>query len=344
MGIQDYLSTKLRSCTSYEYTTEDKKLLDEFGIEEFIYKKLTSKKFRKWSLAKDVEERIRQTIHLNVEVNKPIEFRFPFGGYKLWLLPATPEVDWAEFFTIAYYCQYLAPILKAYKPGVNFVFSSDDIIIERMDNVSRKDTDAYFDSFKILLNYFQKYFPSNMKMEIIRIADLYYDKNDFEADLKEQIIQITEQSKSWDKLEWDRLLKMSELNIKFDGVENWNKFSEEEKQNKIKMGVIYHHSYLGVPRRRAYNRGEGKIVVFTTVISNAIAIGSTKTSVAKFWTGVGVSEAREDGFSDRILSPEQWEKVKNDKHEVIKTDLIPLKNFEQILVFPERFNFRHQVT
>ncbi len=341
MNAQEYLSTKLKNCTSYEHTAEDKKLLDEFGIEEFIQKKLISKKFRKWSLTKDVEERIRDTIHLNAEGNQPIQLRFPFEGYKLWRLPTSPEVDWAEFFTIAYYCQYLAPILKAYKPGVSFVFSSDDIIIERMDNVLKKDTNAYFDSFNVLLGCFKKYFPSNMKMEIMRIADLYPDKNDFEAELKERISQVTEESKSWDKAEWERLLKMSELNIKFNGVEDWASLSNEEKRNKIKMGAIYHHSYISVPRRRAYNRGEGKIVVFTTVIPNAIAIGTTKTSVAKFWTGVGVLETKENGFSDRILSPEQWEKAENDRHETIKIDLVPLKNFEQILVFPNKFDFRH---
>ncbi|KKQ96023.1 MAG: hypothetical protein UT22_C0044G0004 [Parcubacteria group bacterium GW2011_GWC2_39_11] len=341
METQEYLSDKLKNCTSYDLTTEDKKLLDDFGVEEFIYKKLTSKKFRKWSLAKDVKERIRQTIHLNVGANQPIEFRFPFGGYKLWRLPTTPEVDWAEFFTIAYYCQYLAPILKAYKPGVSFIFSSDDIIIERMDNVSKKDTDAYFDSFKTLLGCFQKHFPSNMKMEIMRIADLYPNKNDFEAELKERISQITEDSKSWDKAEWDKLLKMSELNIKFIGVEDWASLSEEEKQDKIKAGVIYHHSYISVPRRRAYNRGEGKIVVFTTVIPNAIAIGTTKTSVTKFWTGVGVLEMKENGFSDRILSPEQWGRVKDTKHEIVNLDVISLKNFKQVRAFPDEFNFRH---
>lgn len=341
MGVQEYLSEKLKTCALYDLTAEDEKLLRDFGIEEFIYKKLTSKKFRKWAIPKDVEERIRGVIQFKVKENQPIEFRFPFGGYKLWRMPTTPEVDWAEFFMIAYYSQYLAPILKAYKPGASFVFSSDDIIVSRMDNIPQQDLDTYFNSFKSLLGHFQKYCPANLKMDIIRIADLYPDKEDFEVELRNSITQITEQSKQWDKTEWEKLLKMSELNIKFDGLENWNKLSEEEKNDKIITGVIYHHSYIKVPRRHVYNRGADKIVVFATPIANAIAIGTTKNSVTKFWTGIGVLETKGDGFSDRILSPEQWKVEKDKEHEVVSLDVIPLKNFKQILVFPNEFSFRH---
>jgi len=163
----------------------------EMGSQSFIYTKLTSKKFRKWAVDNSSEQQAKQAIRLNVSANKPLQFRFPFGGYKLWRMPSSPEVDWAEFFAIAYYCKYLAPIASAYEPGLEFIFASDDIIIERMDNIPVADTAAYFNSFQRLLGQFRRYFPVNFKMDIVRIADLYKDKHVMERELSENIKRFT---------------------------------------------------------------------------------------------------------------------------------------------------------
>lgn len=313
--------------------------LRDLGKEGFIYNKVVSKKFRKWAVDKSSEERIRKAINISVSNNEPIRFVYPFGGYKLWRFPTAPQVDRAEFFTIAYYRDYVLPITSVYEPGIDFCFSSDDIIIERMDNVAGKDTDSYFDTFSKLLTLFKDYFPTNLKMEIKRIADLYPDRDKFEEELKANVSAQLSNWESMDPIRKEKMLKTSIHNINFGGVENWGSLSEEQRKEKIKMGVIYHDAYGKVPRRVSFVRGENKIVVFTTVISNAVALGTTKNSITKFWTGYGILEEIGDSFLDRVLSFDQMGRIINLPHETSQIDLIPLRNFQKIDVYKGELNF-----
>ena len=330
MKAQKYLEEKLKNCSKYRLTSLDEKFLKKNSVADFIYKKLTSKKFRKWSIDDDSIKRVEEAIQINIDKNEPIKFTYPFGGYKLWRISTSPEVDWAEFLMISYHCQHLAPILQVYKPGVEFVFSSDDLIIERMNNISKDDTDAYFNSFVILLKEFSKYFPENMKMKIQRVSDLYEDKEDLESELTGHFKKLKDDYPNMDENRKTAMLKTSELNFNFGGKENLTGLSEKEKREKIELGPVFHDAQCSLVKRRDFVRGNDKVVLFTTKIPNAIAIGTTKTSVTKFWTGFGVLEKYEDRFKDRILSPKQLEAIKKEKTEIEKIDLTSLKNFSEI--------------
>lgn len=275
MKVANYLKQRLENCSQYTLSPEDKKLLDKKEVEDFIFHKLTSKKFRKWSLDEDSVKAIKNAISLNIKKNKPILFAFPFGGYKLHHLPSSPIVDWAEFFMIAYYSEWIAPIAQVYKPGVIFYFSSDDVIVERMDNIPPADTKAYFESFKKLLAQFNKHNPKNMTFEIKRVGDLY-TKEEFEKELAPYIKEVKKAYKNPDPVRYKKMIKTSKLNIQWKGVEDWTKLPKKEKGEIIKMGPIYHDAYGKLTRRRAFVRGENKIVTFSTPISNAIALGTTK--------------------------------------------------------------------
>lgn len=334
MNIQTYLKERLQRSTHYELTDADQQILDKEGIEAYIFKKITSKKFRKWSLDDASQKQIKNAIHLKVSQNKPLHCMFPFGGYKLWSLPTAPFVDWAEFFTIAYYCHWIAPILSVYKYGVTFTFSSDDLVVEKLDNIPKENTDAYFNSFVSLLQAFNNYFPSNFQMEIKRVADLY-TQDAFEKELVGHIETMKKAYEHPDPIRHKQMLATSALNIQWKGVTDLSTISEADKQKKIAMGPIIHDAYGKLVKRRAFVRSEENIVVFTTPIPNAIAIGTTKTSVTKFWTGFGVLEQRGEAFADRILSPEQLQQVTKITREEISIDLIDLPNFQKIHVYPE---------
>lgn len=275
-----------------------------------IYTKLTSKKFRKWAVDESSRQQAKRAIHLAVAANKPLQFRYPFGGYKLWRMPSSPEVDWAEFFALAYYCRYLAPIAAIYEPGVELLFASDDVIIERMDNVPTSDTDAYFQSFRSLIAAFKPHLPANFRLDIIRIGDLYEDTQAMEQEFAANVEHFKhEYAHSVDAAKKQTMLTTSELNIRWDGAKDLTGLSEEEKREVIEMGPVYHDAYCALGKRRQFNRGEDKIVLFTTVIPNAIAIGTTKASVTKFWTGFGALKPRGDSFQPHVLSPTQLEKT-----------------------------------
>lgn len=331
MTAQEYIENELHHCADYALTEADQKLLETQGIEAFVYAKLTSKKFRKWAIDENSEKQAKRAIELNISQNKPLQFRYPFGGYKLWRLPGSPETDWAEFFAIAYCCRYLAPIAAAYKPGIELLFGSDDVIIERMDNIPTADTDAYFGSFKQLLGEFRKHLPANFALDIIRIGDLYEDKDELEQELAASVKRLKHEYET--TVPEERKQKMyvtSELNIRMDGVKDLTKLSDEEKQAVIEMGPIYHDAQGALSKRREFHRGEDKIVIFTIVVPNAIAIGTTKTSITKFWTGVGAVRPNDkDGFHAVILSPSQLEKA-DFSWQDIHVDGLTGKNFSKI--------------
>ena len=180
-------------------------------------------------------------------------------------------------------------------------------------------------------------FPKNMKMTISRIADLYPDKDEYEKAVNDNLEKLQEEYSSG-QLNIDAMLIMSELNVKLDGKEDWTGLSEQEKKDKYVLGALLHHAYTAIPKRRGFVRGEDKIVIFTTPLPNIIAIGTTKTSVTKFWTGMGVLEEREDGYRDRILSPKQWEESQENIKKTVPSDLLSMKNFKKIKI-SEPLNF-----
>lgn len=336
MTPQDYIESVLTT-PAEPLSKTDQKSLETMSIEDFLYSKLTSKKFRKWRVDELSEKQVRNAIHLATSGNKPLQFRYPFGGYKLWRLPSTPEVDWAEFFAIAYYLRYLSAIAAAYAPGLELIFSSDDLIIERMDNIPKADTDRYFASFQKLLDVFRPRLPANLKIDIVRVADFYNDAEAMEAELAENVEHFRQEYRdNVDASKKKTMYSTSELNIKFDGAKDLTGLSEDQRREIIEMGPVYHDAYCSLAKRREFNRGEDKIVIFTTPIPNALAIGTTKNSVTKFWTGYGVLESKADSYAARILSPDQLAKVSIEKYPV-KIDGLTGQNFETIGVISPLF-------
>lgn len=334
MTATEYITDQLENCSHYQLSSDDRSVIESQGLETYIYSRLTSKKFRKWAVDTESERQVKRAIAINIGQGKPLQFRFPFGGYKLHGMPGSPEVDWAEFFSIAYYCKYLAPVAAAYEPGIEFKFSSDDVIIERMDNVPVADTNVYFDSFTKLLGQFGEHFPLNFKMDIVRISDLYDDKVAMEQELAVNVDKFKKYyADEVDPSKKDRMLKISALNIQWDGAKDLTGLSEAERQAIVDMGPVYHDAYCALSKRHEFNRGEDKIVIFTTVISNAIAIGTTKSSVTKYWTGFGVLETRGSNFVARILAPSQLAEWDKRPHRVERIDLLGSDNFAQLSVY-----------
>ncbi|MDP3093517.1 MAG: hypothetical protein Q8N16_02020 [bacterium] len=326
MEIQEYLSTKLKNCTSYEYTTEDKKLLDDFGIEEFIYKKLTSKKFRKYALSPDCQKHIMSVIHKSVETRQKISFVWVFGGYKLWRLAESPEPDWAELFSMIYFIDWLKPIIAAYPPGVHFDFFSDDVIVPIMNNIPQEDTKHYIAGFKNLLDFVKPHIPSNFLFTLSRVEDQYESHEDFKKDLEIEIAKRTGELGGTGKFPslTPEQIQAIELNVKSDTEQVKDPFWRERVQ-------IIHDSYVQISKRRPYYRNENTIMVVSTSLPVTIAVGSTKTSVVKFWVGAGALERRNESYAEWIFSPKQIAS-RNFSIEPIELEGLTGKNFSQIRV------------
>lgn len=312
---------------------EDKQLLKQ-GVVVFAMKKLMSKKFRKWKLDPVCIERTQKAVELQVRKNKAIKVIYFQGGYKLWRFLSSPEADWAEFFNIAYVLNYLSPLAAAYKPGTDLTYYCHTLLMETHDNFTTKEIKAYMDSLERLFDEFRKYAPKNIKMSILRDADIYSRKEYFEA-LEKGKEKAAQDIKSWPEARVKDFERMARLNIKWKGKEDWTKLSQEEKEEKIHQSALYEQAAVNnLPRVMDVVKAPNIVLLFTKATPIFIGIGSTYTSIAKHWVGYGVLEVHKESYIPRILTPSQYETTKIQNKEDVVVSLGLGKNFSVISVYP----------
>lgn len=296
----------------------------ERNLEDTIFRLILNKKFRKYAIIpSEYLDHISSAIKLNVSKNEPIKLTFVFGGYKLWRLEESPEVDWAELFSFIYYANWLKPICAVYKQGVNLDFYSDDVILEIMDNVPKEKTEAYIKSFRILLEFINPYLPKNLSFTLNRVGDRYNTYEDFKKELKQSIEKAEDELGGLPKLN-DEQRGLVELNVRLKTGQ------ADDPAWKEKVFLI-HEGYSKVSKRRPYYRTPDKIFIITKQMNNSIAVGTTKTSIVKFWVGAGALKKLDDDFIEYILSPKQLESNKFDV-EKISIEGLDGENFKTIRI------------
>lgn len=322
MTAQEYIELKLQELETRDQTSQVILPIKEWP--DFIYKKIVSKKFRKFSITPEYATYIKTVINNSLKNNLPLKFSFPFGGYKLWRLEETPETDWAELFTLIYYVKWLKPIADIYPPGIIFDFASDSIIVERMNNIPKEETDKYQESFEALIKFLEKYTPKNLKFTFTPISS-FYAPDEFEQDLTDKLNKKKEEFGGLPILD-DKRISMVELNVKLKPDQD----SDPLWREKIEL---MHQAYYAIDKRRPYTKASDKILVFPLRLKDGrcISVGTTKTSVAKFWVGIGVLKKIENNFIEYILSPNQIKDTPLIKENISIDNLIG-KNFKKIKI------------
>lgn len=339
---QHHLKNALGTSGIAVLSGHDKQILTDSGTENFILTCLMNKKFRKWKIADSCLERTEKAIHLAVSVNRPVHVVFFQGGYKLWRLPGTPEADWAEFFNVAYLLDYIAPIAAAYPPGVTISYYLHTFLMEQHDNLTTEEIEAYVTSFQMVINAFLKHTPLNISLRIWKDADLYGRTEYFET-LEGGFAEAERQFDAMTRSERERYMEMSRLNMKWNGKTDYSSLNEPEKADILRKSAIWEKVATNCLTRTFQTaKGEDKILLFTKNSPIFIGIGSTKTSTVKYWTGFGVLEKNGDTYQERVLSPKQYEYARSLPHDVAPIDILPLRNFHEIWVYPEPFNFVHK--
>src|SRR5947208_2330025 len=107
MTVEQYIAAQLSGLAEPGVPTP---LAADDQVEKAVIKALLSRKFRKYAVSEPLLAHIREAVRLNVAKRQPINLTFLNGAYKLWRLEESPEVDWAEFFTVIHYTKWLAPI------------------------------------------------------------------------------------------------------------------------------------------------------------------------------------------------------------------------------------------
>ena len=274
-------------------------------LQENLYRLITRKSFRRWALAADAPDRIKIAVNICTAAKKPLNFVFEFGGYKLWRLPSAPYPDQAETYMLHHYAAYLEPIAELYEPGVHLYFASDDCVVERMNNIKAQAMEIYAEAFRKCLDQIKPELPENLKMSYIRLAELYPSRRELEDELKITFADNMKKFETWAAEKKERMIGRAVLNFCKSGplaAQDLSGITQAEYDRRLIEGAVYHDAFEDCSRRREFVLGKDKILLFCTPIPQAVAIGTTKASVTKFWTGVGVFE---NGL-EKVLSPSAW--------------------------------------
>lgn len=317
--------------TAQQYIQQELDKLKEFNprkiakenLADEIFRLLTSKKFRKYSANPELIEKIKSAIKLNIENNQAINVTFPHGAYKLWRLEEAPFPDWAELFAAMYYTKWLKPICEIYEPGVCFDYFVDDLIVPKLDNISIEDVELYIKEYKKVLDFLKQYQPKNFKMIVTQFESLFSSREEFEKSLRENIEKLSLTNPTFKEED----LKVVELNAK----PTEEQLKDPQWREKIRL---IHDAYIVLKRELGYYFKPEKIAVFSQPLASGkfLIVGTTKTSIAKFWVAVGALKKIGDSFIEHILSPKQIEVQKFTK-EAVEIKGLDFKNFKSIRVF-----------
>lgn len=256
----------------------------------------------------------------------PIKIAWPFGGYKLWRLEESPEVDWAELFAIIYFVRWLKPVCAMYPKGVIFTFWFDEVVIGQLNNIPQADIDAYQTSFKELLAFVEPWLPENMNFEIFLERWQYESDEAFQRALIVAMDKLREVRAANPQPLTAEAIRSIEMNVKLTPEQAM----DPEWREKVDLK---HYAYYNLQESKNTVRPSyttANITAFTVFFEpNVIPIGSVKTSIVRFWVGVGALKKRGDEFIEEILSISQIEKVKW-TWEPIEINGLKGKNFKRI--------------
>lgn len=313
MTPKEYIEERLKGIKS------TKVVLDR-DLADFIHATILSKKFRKYSVNPEVHSTVRKAIELNIQNKEPIKIALPFGSYKLWRLEESPEPDWAELFAMIYYAYWLKPITDVYEPGVLFDFCGDDAILELMNNIPEENTIKYKSVFRELIKFMEEYTPENFQFTFSPVGERYGSKEEFLADLHKQMELIKQRGEIQLTTED---IEMTRLNVR----------PQDGKEIDFQKNRLLHDAYMAVSKRRPHHKAPDKILISATPFGNrtSIPLGTTKNSVVKFQTGVGVLNRKDDSFIESIYSPSQLTQKDFNWHEIGITGLKG-KNFSKIRI------------
>jgi len=266
-------------------------------IEDEIFNRLMSRKFRKYAASDKLKNRMKEAIAYRVANKLPIKITFMQGGFKLWRLDESPEVDWAELFALMFYSEWLSRVCAVYEHGVDVEIYIMGYIMERISNYTREETLAYQNSFHTIIDFVSKYVPANLKMRLTTMNDRYGSEKEFWELLD---TTVSKYKTAEEIILPPEHIKSLELNYRPKQGEVLGSMWREENAR-------IHDAYVKMDSERAWNERKTEIIAVTDGRGwdYGLLMGSTKDSIVKYWVGVGALREKGNTFMPTVLSPSQ---------------------------------------
>ncbi len=320
MKAQDFILSTIEALAVpiVPVSIQDNKLEDE------IYARVMSKKFRKLKAGDKAVEITKNAIAHSVKENKPIRIFEMFGGNKLWRLPEAPEIEWAELFSLTYFMQWCRTIASVYPPGVIFEYYSQDISVESLNNVPRSETDRYSQTFRQLISWIEKYLPSNIQIIYTRHYELFDDPSKYLSELEIAKKEVLKSNDNKLPELTEKMKAATDLNVKLLPGQGDDPLWREKVE-------LQHQAIFLTKTLREYCDSPDIIWTCPTYYEDSVVTGSTKASIAKFWAGVGALRPKGEKYEELVLTPKQLADAKFDWEETTIPGLKG-KNFDRVRI------------
>ena len=271
-------------------------------LEDAIYAKVMSKKFRKLKADDDAVNITKRAIKHAIDNNAPLAFNVVFGGNKLWTLDEAPEIDWAELFATTYFLKWLKTIASVYEYGAKLEFYSEDVVLEVMNNLPKSETDQYSEGFKNMLNWLEQYIPDGISVSYRRYGEDYESYDHFLTELEEAKKKVSDELKGMLPSLDDAQKYATELNVRPSPGQTDDPLWREKVE-------LIHQSIERTETIERYFDDPQYVPVCPIYFPGCITTGSTKKSLAKFWVGIGALQKIKNTHEYReiILTPKQLE-------------------------------------
>jgi hypothetical protein len=293
-------------------------------LEDAIFAKVMSKKFRKVRADEETVRVAKNAIHTAVENGQPVTVSFLFGGNKLWRFEEAPEIDWAELFAVTYFLRWMKTIASVYPPGARLDFYSEDIAVETLNNVPRAEAEQYSASFRAMLDWLKPYMPKGVSVTYRRYAEEYDSYDDYLAELEVAKRRVLAANDGKLPELSDEQKAATELNVRLLPGQADDPLWREKTE-------VIHRALEETDTMRRYFNDPSIVMACPTSYSGWVAVGSTKRSYAKFWAAVGALEKSGDGFNELVLTPKQIEAA-TFNWEPVKLDGLSGKNFSKVRI------------
>lgn len=319
MTAQEYIQFKLASLKAPADQGDSK------GYpEDIVYARLMSKKFRKVKAGQACIDITKCVVAKAVKDQTPIMVTECFGGNKLWRFNEAPEVDWAELFSLMYYVEWMKYVAAVHKPGMIFDYFSQDLAVERLDNLTREELDMYSSTFREMLDWIKPYLPDNVKVTYRRHREMFDDESQYDAELSAAQKRYLEERNGQLPQLSEAMKTRTELNVRLLEGQDDDPLWREKAE-------LQHQAIFMTPTLGTYLNYPDMIWTCPTYDEDSIVTGSTKRSFAKFWAGVGALEQTAETFTEVVLTPKQLE-TKTFTWEGVAIPGLKGKNFRKIRI------------
>lgn len=302
----------------------ERQQVSEDTLEAAVYARVMSKKFRKLKAGDECVELTKRAIHLCVQEGRPITIFEMFGGNKLWRFDEAPEIEWAELFSMTYFVEWMRYIASVYEPGVEFVYFSQDISVDRLNNIPRPETDIYSQQMMQLVDWIQPQLPVNIQFIYKRHLDLFHNPSDYDAEVEEAKKAVLAANNGKLPTLTEAMKATTELNVRLKPEQS----NDPQWREKVELE---HQAIFKTKTLQEPMNNPDKIWTCPTYYPDSVVTGSTKKSLAKFWAGVGALERLGEGFAEVVLTPNQLVAA-NFSWEPVNITGLPGKNFHQVRV------------